>query len=126
MTLHVTRNKTTSIVIVTCHAGPDGARFRTEHAPLPMNALSKPEAQNLRRSGKRDVGLRSRNPPPPLLLAIGHIPKEMLHLNLCGGIGTHAMNIALQFKWRYKSRATKCCTWVKPGSVYMDRNRDLN
>ena len=29
------------------------------------------------------------------------------------------MNIALQFKWRDKSRATNVVPGVKPGSVYM-------
>ena len=81
---------------------------------LQFYSYSKPEAYNLRRSGKRDVGLGSRR------------PKEMLQSFKFVWGHWNPMNIALQFEWRVEAGRQMVYLAGKHGSVYMEQNRDLN
>ena len=50
---------------------------------------------------------------PSPFATIGHIPKEMLHLHVCGGIGTLWI-LLCNLNGEIRAGRQNCCTWVTP------------
>ena len=51
---------------------------------------------------------------PSPFATIGHIPKEMLHLHVCGGIGTLWI-LLCNLNGEIRAGRQNSCTWVTPG-----------